>query len=381
MFATLFLPFCLKSDKKIYYMIQLYIILGKLKKMIGDLLFETFLGDSFSEKIEYSKEKCLRETSERNKCEKCAKICPEEAITLEKRCISISQFDCTGCNLCVSNCYSGALKSTKKPYLEIMNDIVDKKAVDLTCKKRKIKDCINVGCIRTMDFRFLYALMFSNLPFVINVDLSSCETCEYGKIKSDIDILKNADFGGRFSGKIIDTVHVETEELMSRREFFESIFSDSKEFSKAQIREVSKKYGFEFDESEDVDKLVKVLLKRGLKENSDTEFMKEYIFTPAVDRNCDFCNECVSACPKKALEIKSDKNISVLMFSPEKCNFCGRCIERCRKNSISKSNFKDFKKEVLFLKKVKQCKICKTYTTELNEEGLCKTCEKRKFTR
>ena len=347
-----------------------------IEKIILDALFD----DTFKRKIESVSRNCMRSTSERHKCIKCIEICPDKAISETRNGVVVESILCGGCNLCVSECYSRTFSAAKKPYLNSLNKIVDSKSSKWGCKKTATGDDINFGCLRTIDPRYLFSLGFADLPHGIELDFSKCDGCEYEDIGLDMEELigyikecgelENLHFE---KGKVV----AEEEKIVSRRDFFNSIFKDSKDITKSALKETTKNLGLDLDSDENLDALIKILLKKGLSRNEDTSWMKEYIFDLKVDESCTFCYECVSYCPTKALKIENKKDEMNLIVDMELCNFCGRCMEKCRYNSISKIKFTEMKQSILLNREKTKCKGCKIATPSLNEEGYCITCEIR----
>ncbi len=347
--------------------------------MIEKFLLDALLDDTFKRKIESVSRNCLRSTSERNKCTKCIEICPEKAIEEVRNGIVVDSILCGGCNLCVSSCYSRTFSAAKRPYINSLNKIVDGQSSNWRCKKTAEKEDINFGCLRTIDPRYLMALGFADLPHTVNLDFSQCEGCEYENLALDISALisyikergnlEHFDFS---QGKT-----KQEEVVLSRRDFLGSIFKDSQNLTKSALKETSKSLGFDLESEENLDALIKILIKKGLSKNRDTSWMEEYIFDLCVDDSCTFCYECVSYCPTKALRIENKKDTMTLIVDSELCNFCNRCMEKCRYNSISKKQFTEMKESVLLHRQKTKCKGCLIATPSLNEEGYCVTCEIR----
>lgn len=353
--------------------------------MLDKILLNAVLDDTFKKKIDNISNVCLRGTREREKCEKCIVNCPEEAITAVQGGVYADPLVCTGCNLCVSGCYSRALIPPKRPYLASMNNIVDNKKSSWGCMKTENKGEVDFGCLRTVDPKYLYALLFSNLEHEVTLDLSKCEDCKYKNLGDEIEkVIDLEDYPSNFSfvkkGEEVEEKEKEVEPV-SRRDFFKNIFQESKEHSKEMARETTKSFGFEVDEKENIDYIVKILLKRGLAEERNSEYFKDFIFELEVNENCIFCHECVIYCPTKALKIEGDKTGQKLLLDLNLCNFCNRCLEKCRYEAFSKSNLKELAVKTLYQKKNEKCKSCRVYSPNLNTEGLCPTCAIRRGNR
>lgn len=353
--------------------------------MLEKILLDSLFDDSFKKKIEFVSSSCLRSNSEKNKCQRCFDICPEQAITLEAKGVSIDSFLCTGCNFCISSCYSRSLASQKRPYLATVNAIVDGKTLKFGCMKTKDEGFINFGCLRAMDLRFLMALVFSNLEKEMVFDFSNCQVCQYGKLFSDLPtIIEGLKKEYKFKAlKIIDRekLQEQTERDLSRRDFLKGIFKKTEEVTKSSILEGSRTLGLELETEEDIDVFIKILLKRGLENKSSFAFASDYIYRLEVDSSCTLCKECVIYCPSKALTLKRDKESEFLRVDLDLCTFCGRCFEKCKAKAIKKAELIALGSFELYKKKRFFCKSCKTSSTNLDENGLCPTCILRRKNR
>lgn len=61
-----------------------------------------------------------------------------------------------------------------------------------------------------------------------------------------------------------------------------------------------------------------------------------YQYYPKITINddvCEYCGECVTACPRKVLKLDiADK--SIIVENPEACNLCNACVESCEPGAI-----------------------------------------------
>lgn len=347
--------------------------------MIEKIILGTLFDESFQRKLDSLPRNCLRSGREKVKCTKCIDICPEKAIKATPDGILVDTLLCGGCNLCVTSCYSRIYTGAKKPYLNSLNRIVDGDISIWKCKKTAGKEDVNFGCLRTIDPRYLMALAYADLDHKVFLDYSQCEGCEYEKLGLDTwALIQEIQEKGDLKNIVFaleEGIRKEDEEVnLSRRDFLNSILRDSKEMTKSALKETTKSLGLDLEEKENIDGLIKILLKKGLPQGRDPSWMREYIFDIRVDESCKFCYECVNSCPTKALEIVNDKDKLTLKIDPGLCNYCGRCMEKCRYKAVSKVDFTDFKEKLLYNRKKDKCKGCLTLTTSLNEEGYCMTC-------
>lgn len=353
--------------------------------MLERLFFKNILNDTFDKKIDIGHELCLRRKSERYKCEKCFSSCPEGAIELTRGSIKIDPILCSGCNFCISSCYSRALSSEKRPYLRACNKFLDSPTSKWGCFKTKENADVNFGCLGTIDNSFLLALFYADLDLEVFLNFSKCQGCEYesyvNEKKEILDYISNNKKCQHLKvTQVFEDFKAEDVNL-SRRDFFKSIFDSGKSYSKETIRETYKSLGIDFENKEDLDNLIKILLKKGDSISQYRSFMKDYIFSVLSNEKCTLCNECVVYCPKGALKIENSVDSKDLTFDIKKCNFCGRCLEKCRFDALYKGIYENKEKVSIFKKIKERCKSCRVLSVDLNEDKLCPTCQKRRNNR
>lgn len=353
--------------------------------MLEKLIFKNVFDDTFKRKIENNHEACLRRRSERNKCERCFEVCSEDAIELTRGGVKIDPILCTGCNECVSSCYTRALQSEKRPYLKSVNLFLDSNVSNWGCIKTKDTCDVNFGCLRTIDEKFLISLAYSDIEQEIYMDFSKCETCQYKNIGKDKkELLEYITIhSGCKNFKFINGHKDKKQEIegYSRREFFKSIIDSTKDYSKETIRETYKSIGLDFENKEDVDNLISILIKKGNSYEKPNVWIREYIFDISCNENCTMCHECVTYCPTGALKIENSVDSQKLVVDMAKCTFCNRCIEKCRFQALSKETYKGKEKKVIYKKTKERCGSCRVLSAELNSDGICPTCEKRRNNR
>ncbi len=354
--------------------------------MLEKLLVQGILDQTFKKKIEIHPGACLRSRHDKDKCQRCFDLCPAGAIKLKEDQVYVDPLECTGCNLCVSSCYSRALHVADRPYLAFINKALDEKIKEFSCGciESQGKADVNFGCLRTIDPRFLGAIFAGDLRANVKMDFSSCENCAYKDLGLDTKALIE-DFKDKAESKFLKisfgTLEVREETDLSRRDLFKNIFKTTEDLAKSSVRQTSKDLGLDLETQEDVDTLIKILLKKALKDGKDLSMYLPYIYSLEGSPACVFCRLCENLCPTGAIKVEANKDRDQLVFDQSLCNFCGRCLEKCPSSALTKSSLKDFENKVLYKKEKSHCKSCKVATSDLDDEGLCPTCALRRKNR
>ncbi|MDO5028113.1 MAG: 4Fe-4S binding protein [Bacillota bacterium] len=354
--------------------------------MIERLVIGSLLDETFKKKIDSISNTCLRSRKEKDKCTRCFDICPEKALSLTDQGVYVDPLKCTGCNLCVTACYSRTLKSPDRPYLAFINKALDENLTSFscTCMENKSKADVNFGCLRTIDPRFLAGIFAADLKAQVFMDFSHCDQCQYKDLGWDTKALIE-DFREKAQGENLkisfESFKDKLDEDLSRRDLFKNIFKTTEDLAKSSVRSTSKSLGLDLEREEDLDTLIKILLKKAVKDGKDLGLYLPFVYSLDIEKPCVFCRTCQTFCPSGALKVESNKEADILSFDPDLCNFCGRCLEKCPSNIFTKALLKDFEKKHLYKKEKALCKGCKTNTSDLNEEGYCLACALRRKNR
>lgn len=354
--------------------------------MLEKLLVQGLLDQTFKKKIENNSGACLRSRHDKDKCQRCFDLCLAGAIKLKETQVYVDPLECTDCNICVSSCYSRALHSADRPYLAFINKALDEKVQEFSCGciKSQGKADVNFGCLRTIDPRFLGAIFAGDLRAQVKMDFSSCENCAYKDLgldtKSLIEDFK--DKAGNEALKIsFGTLEAKEETDLSRRDLFKNIFKTTEDLAKSSVRKTSKDFGLDLETEENVDTLIKILLKKALKDGVDLSIFMPHIYSLEGSSACIFCRRCENLCPTGAIKVETYKDRDQLVLDQGLCNFCGRCLEKCPSSALRKSSLKDFEEKILYKKEKSLCRSCKVATSDLDDEGLCPTCALRRKNR
>lgn len=351
--------------------------------MIEKILMGLVLDDNLKAKLQKDMDRCLRKSNDKTKCNLCVEICPEQAIEERDEGVKVDDILCTGCNLCVSVCYSRVFRPENTPYLISLNELLDKDTSIWYCRENKKEEGVNFGCLKTVDPRFLEALIFSGLNKKVLLDLTHCKDCQYKDLAWPNDRffeIRDSDFSfGEYEEKKPEVADEKVD--LSRRDFFRSFSKYGESVKKTTLKETTRSLGLDLTSEEDMDALIKILLRRGLRNEETIPISKEYIYSLRSNSKCTLCRECTYYCPNNSISYYKNATSSGLKFDPETCNFCGRCIDKCPENALYKDEFRGLDSYVMKSFSVSRCKGCRVKTSHLNEDGYCMTCAIRRKNR
>ncbi len=321
----------------------------------------------------FNRLKCLRNEYYYNQCSKCIDICPENAISLVKNKISLSEKECTGCSICSGVCPTEALVSKNFNPEEFVKSFIIKDETTISCKK-------NTPCLSVFDSMHYIAIALKKDRVIC--DLSGCKDCVLNKeekVSSSIEErIKEANSFLDFINSDKKVEISKEKKMLSRRELFGKIFKDIKNF---EFKEISK----EEEHKQEVPKKL-TLLKSVLKEflqNSDKSVFEgrvPFIVNKKIEDNCTNCGECVQFCPTEALFYSGD--LSKIFFQSGKCVNCDICNDICKEKAMFTENRDNFdllsfafdRAEVLIEFELEICKVCKCAFPYKGGEKICPRC-------
>ncbi len=325
--------------------------------------------------------KCLRNDYADNECNICINLCPEKAISVKRKKISIDSTACTLCHGCIGICPTEAIESTKfEPNFFIakeisleQNELKQKllsQTLTLSCKEMGV-------CLSVFDESHLITLGLKSTR-QIEMDISPCEDCElnkHNKLKMAIDtaIKASQEFLSEFAAK---NISVKTTKSHDRRSFLKAIFKKTV----ATVEEASE----EPDRPKTKLSLKRILLKNTIKDAIDDKnrFVQgnyKFSISKTINKACTNCKSCVEFCPTNALFYSSD--FSKIYFQSGKCVDCNICNDICAPKAFVDGFEKDmsmfaFDKASLAIEHdLKVCTSCKMAFASKNGEEICSNCE------
>ena len=335
---------------------------------------------------------CVRVYSKFSNCDKCATVCPHDAITYEEN-IPVVSDACTDCGGCLGGCPTEAISLSNFDMLEFLFGFIESDETLISCKK-------NIPCLSALSVEHLVSLAI--LKPETTLDLGHCEQCPITEPLFS-HIQENIAVANRFletlipSGKI-KSAHIayeapgEKEEASDRRAFLQRFTLKGAVKSKAEFEktvETLEKREVSATDSANIRKktlpnkrkLLFMTLKRLNRPETFQTFVPDdlsFISNKEVDDACDNCSMCYRICPTGALQ--TDKRATRILFDPLNCVKCALCHDVCEPNAIKLAPFSTeeiFNPKVHELKhfKVIRCDECANYFSYFGGERLCPRCK------
>ncbi len=334
-----------------------------------------------SDLFSYNVLKCLRNAYHFNDCTLCIDLCPENAFSIVRNKLMLSDKKCIDCAACVGSCPTEALMIrgfNPNAYAMNFNRL---KESGISCQK-------SIPCLGVFDAHhyIIMALRSFDTP---TCDMAHCGECplnENGAVESVIRekiSAANNFLAGAGSEKYIG-MNEEKSEQNERRVFFRKALDAAKEtlITDADISAA----GFEKTEYSDADTPFKLLLLSStVKENLEnlkkvqSEKSGTVFFNKAVSFDlCSLCGDCIQFCPTKALESTTDGQ--GIMFTQAKCIGCGICNHICKTDAMVSEDGFDLveiahkRARQLIRYDMAVCRECRCYYPYKGGEALCERC-------
>ena len=328
---------------------------------------------------------CTRQLSPRSKCQKCADICPVDAISIERSStpgfmadMNLDEDACIECGLCTLACPTSAFSWQNPTLMQLRNKSAkaceaSEGKVYLTCDKTGIKEfsstVISVPCLGMIPWEFWLSLQSDyEGKFAIYLPDDLCEHCEV--TSGEEQIFEQVGQAEESSGIAIELQNSKRElEFFKRaqsegydagrRGFFTEIKAASKMVGnialetaigapeKIKPRSTQDRYNSQREyekelkaqESEHAEYVPlgatailtprrKILLETLKRHPELANFVP--VVLPSVNKNCTDCKACAYLCPSEAITIGSEG----IQMSPKFCTGCILCQEICWPKAI-----------------------------------------------
>jgi len=340
---------------------------GKVRKIYNVL-------DGFSKLVNIDSHKCVRFISNHKVvCDICTKQCPSQAISIDKKGITINWESCLECGICAKECKAGVFSLKyyldSKIYNEIATFSKSNGFLVVSCEKvtSKNRSGVTIPCGGWVDdSTFIWAA--SQGAKNIYIKLSDCENCtikcgnktlsaeieKFISIQRELNVecnIKLIDESSKIKADLKQTDNKDDVNL-SRRELFSYFKNKSK-------RSIGQMYSYMSDENQKIynrsfvlhkDKklpfrkniFISALIFLSSEKAATENFKTKYLGGVQIDLNeCNLCGICYRFCPTGALkEISKENGEGYLQKAGIEinniyCINCDICISWCDKKAIS----------------------------------------------
>lgn len=168
---------------------------GEMQVAFGSVQTAGEIAQRVMEHLAFDAQLCVRQLSPRSKCERCADVCPVDAISITRSStpgymadMELNDEACIECGLCTQSCPTSAFSWQNPSLMQLRNKsaklcLADIGKVYLTCDKTGIKEfsstVVSVPCLGMLPWEFWLSLQseFKD-SFAIYLPDDLCGTCE-----------------------------------------------------------------------------------------------------------------------------------------------------------------------------------------------------------
>ncbi len=364
---------------------------------------------------------CLRERDRTVECESCASHCPVDAIDLDSK-VEVDFEACIDCGICVRLCPAGVFESrlSEDTFLgKIQQKLDDSDAIGFSCAKQ-LEEYGREGSFPQVELPCLGRLTETMLVGAaafgaknIWLDLRGCEECDcaVGALLAKdlvvaIDRLLEAwDHQVEFSlaaappelaqgateaesAPAGETEEYDRRELLTK--FGREMLAGGLGLAEGRIDRVANVFDPPSDEyftyrlPRRRELFLRLTKKIGGPEKKVILADGLPFYGLELDHHlCNFCGNCATFCPTKALELESKELTAELKFTLSRCLGCDLCLEVCRPDALKSAPRIDLgdifaeRTGSLSEQQYYKCEKCKQPFASATERELCDFCRLR----
>lgn len=333
-------------------------------------------------------ELCVKAKSPLAMCERCANVCPHDALSYENR-LWVVDDQCNECGFCVSSCPMGAF-SFSRPMIEAVDG--NTKLCILTCQHDPQSSGMTnrLPCFQSLRMGFFAELALRYEQVILCVSCENCDKKWYPEsffMQVDRYSLEKEQF---CYVSTLDELGLITEDELSRRYFMASLLKrtghSGKKIAEDMVEQIEKNYPIDNEEDGNIDSPVRheqEILSRYYQEHINISEEKEIPFPRLANRGCHFCEACVKLCPTKSLMIEKKEKNKNLLYNPVSCVRCGICKDICMDKGFIWENrltIRDLKSNCFHLLiegEAALCSECQESFFKTNDDSMCYICKKK----
>ena len=286
--------------------------------------------------------RCLRVRFNESSCNRCAAVCPSNALSLEEGLVIDSGL-CSGCLLCSSVCPTGALEISTD-FLACVSQLSKVPEPVLVCCRTREQANGWLACLGGLSDEHLLHLS-RRLNGVLTLNISRCKECPNSSMLPLVRTrLENLAPGGSCHIVAVETAGAvrHREETVDRRSFFKSfrtsLFQTAAAVMSAGSQETERSTEYIAKRLPNRRTLLNMVLEQmdpSVKQEMEERFFGRITFSEA----CTACQACAAICPTGALKKNPEDSEASPLFDPAACTTCGLCVEFCWYRALLPVNF------------------------------------------
>lgn len=318
--------------------------------MLAELLFKG-LEKQAKSAVTFDAGRCLRTRLGNHSCERCAAICPKQALSLANGKITFAEERCSACLSCVSVCPGDAfacefdlLSLLAAPVLSTGGE-----SVVLGCAKSSPHDNLTrMVCLGLLSEPVLAALHCVAKQEIL-LDVRHCAGCENGKVVEHLTS-RLREIAGKVGTAADLRLRLATEADFkgaegdnSRRFFLRMTKNSLLGFSRQSAAllhsdQTATPTGRTIGAKEPPRSNLFLRQASGRlprEAESEKRLLQSYYFDVTASEKCDLCPACTGMCPSGALKRRQDGEGKRLEFTSYRCSGCNLCIHFCKKQALT----------------------------------------------
>jgi ferredoxin len=297
---------------------------------------------------------CVRFRYRYSACDRCAEVCPHQAIELSDDGVRIAPEKCTNCGLCTTACRAGALTARNMPRIEWLKQAIRANAYSFACAPSGERAEAIVPCLGAIDAAMLAYLAKRRIDVELRGS-NHCERCSHGATGAS-QLKLNLDGAACLSAVVpeeqwamptLPEAHggaqerADTSFAAGRRQLFrrivgrgvDEVMQSANAMPAPPVPERALRAGA--PALNDMRELMQIVCKprKGgafrVREHASLP-MAELTMSPG----CSACEACSRTCPTGALSVNESDETWTLAFNADRCVACGVCVEVCQPKAL-----------------------------------------------
>lgn len=360
---------------------------------------------------------CLRMRDKTVECESCVEHCPVGAVDIDSGDVAVDFSACVDCGICVRVCPTGVFESrvSEDAFLvKVKQKIGEGKVVGFSCPKQadrsgsaKRPPEVEVPCLgRVTETMLVGAAVFGAEKIWLN--LAGCAECENSPgVVLARDLVRGVDrlleewgcpveFSLTAEPPEIDAAEIRVAEVAEEYDRRELLTKFGREFlasglgmAEGRIDRLANVFdppapeAFTYRVPRRRELFLRLLQKMDEREATVIADGLSFYGLELDANKCNFCGNCASFCPTKALEMKRKDTTAELEFTLARCLGCDLCLGVCAPRALRVAPAVDLaalrsgRAASLSEQKYYKCRKCMQLFASAVERDVCDFCRLR----